>query len=99
MAQVNSSIPDCEIDAEVVLRVTVLFFASIADVVGERSRTVWLASPATITEVVGALTRDVPELVPRVPHVSFAINGQFVSLDSPIADGDEVAFIPPVSGG
>lgn len=99
MAQMNYPTTDCEIDAELVIRVTVLFFASIADVVGERSRTVCLPGPATMTEVVGVVTRDMPELGPRVPHVSFAVNGRVVSLDSPVADGDEVAFIPPVSGG
>ena len=79
--------------------VTVLFFASIADVMGARSRTVCLHEPVTIADVVAALIGEVSDLVPRVPHVSFAINGQFVTQDSPVADRDEVAFIPPVSGG
>ena len=79
--------------------VTVLFFASIADVMGARSRTVCLREPVTIADVVAVLIGEVSELMPRVPHVSFAINGQFVAQDSPVADGDEVALIPPVSGG
>jgi sulfur-carrier protein len=41
-----------------------------------------------------------PEAGPGLPTgVRVAINQQFASADTPLADGDELAFLPPISGG
>lgn len=35
----------------------------------------------------------------RPQSIRLAVNGEFASWDRPLADGDEIAFLPPVSGG
>ena len=79
--------------------VRVLFFASLADLMGERRRTVSLPVGASIADALADLSDDVPELASRAPHVSYAVNEAFVSADTLLSDGDELALIPPVSGG
>ena len=85
--------------APAVIGVSVLFFASLADVMGGRRRALDLPATASVADAVRELSRDVPELAARAEHVSFAVNAAFVSIDAPLADGDELALIPPVSGG
>ena len=79
--------------------VRVLFFASLADLMGGRRRSIDLPAGATVADAVERLAREAPELAARAGHVSFAVNQAFVPTDSPLADGDELALIPPVSGG
>ena len=81
------------------ISVRVLFFASLADLMGERRRSLRLAAGATIADALRDLSLDVPELAAHAPHVSFAVNETIVSADAALSDGDELALIPPVSGG
>ena len=85
--------------APTVIRVRVLFFASLVDVIGERRRDLQLPAGATIADALRSLSAEVPEFASRSPHVSYALNEAFVSADAPVSDGDELALIPPVSGG
>ena len=81
------------------ISVRVLFFASLADLMGERRRSLDLPVGSTIADALRDMAIDVPELAARAPHVSFAVNESFVSADASLSDGDELALIPPVSGG
>lgn len=81
------------------ISVRVLFFASLADLMGERRRNLRLAAGASIADALRDMAIDVPDLADRAPHVSFAVNEAFVTADTPLSDGDELALIPPVSGG
>jgi sulfur-carrier protein len=74
---------------------TLKFFASCADEVGERQKIVeFYPSPRSALE-------SVPELRPLrgQPHLRVAVNRAWAEWDTPLKDGDEVAFLPPVSGG
>ena len=46
-----------------------------------------------------ALAAAHPEVAPLGGSVSSAVNANFARLSTPIHDGDEIAFLPPVSGG
>lgn len=74
----------------------VLFFAHLRDCLGEEFLTVD-ANGKTVAELKSdlALRYDLP----RMDTVMTAINEEFASNDEVIQDGDEIAFIPPVSGG
>lgn len=85
--------------APAAISVRVLFFASVADLMGERRRNLRLTAGATVADALRDMAIDVPELAARAPHVSFAVNESFVSADAPLSNGDELAVIPPVSGG
>ena len=80
------------------ITVTTLLFASYADALGRSSVPLTLAAPATV----GALVDHVRALpgadrLPPAPLV--AVNAKYASVDHVLADGDEVALIPPVAGG
>lgn len=54
---------------------------------------------ATLTEVFDALRREAPALAPLLAVTRVAINHEFAETNSVFRSGDEVALIPPVSGG
>ncbi len=81
------------------LRVRVLLFASLADLLGARRRDLHLSAPATVADAVRRLAEDAPDLAARAGHISYAVNEEFAPSDALLADGDELALIPPVSGG
>ncbi len=86
-------------EAGATIRVSLLLFASVAEAAGERRRAVSVPEGTTARGVFQLLAEEVPALAGRVDHVSFARNQQFVGPDTVLADGDELAVIPPVSGG
>ena len=81
------------------MSVRVLFFARYAELVGRSSATIDLPTPATVADVVGRVRRDLPggAGLPAVPLA--ALNATHTNLDAPVADGDEVALLPPIAGG
>ena len=81
------------------MRVTVRLFARLKELAGTDSMTVEVAEPATVAEVWQAATSAVPALVPHSRALSCAVNATFARMSQRISDGDDVAFLPPVSGG
>lgn len=76
------------------MRVEVRFFAGLRERAGERSRTVEVPAGTRAGEVYATLgLGDVP------PGLLLAVNHAYVEPDAELADGDELALIPPVSGG
>ena len=87
------------------MRVKVRLFAQLRDLAGrgDLDCTVDAADAATNTirvqDVWQALVRDHPALASFTRAMSTAVNLEYARLDTPVRDGDEVAFLPPVSGG
>jgi MoaE-MoaD fusion protein len=81
------------------VRVRVRLFAMQRELVGARELGLELASGSSIETVWAALVERHPGLAPGRPSVRFARNGAYADAATPLADGDEVAVIPPVSGG
>ena len=81
------------------MSIRVLFFASLADIAGGRER---LVEPAEVTDVLSVFNKfaaDFPEMEAHRSSILFSLNSEFARLDAPVRDGDEIAFLPPVSGG
>ena len=79
--------------------VTVRLFAGVREAAGVSSVDLELPAPATIGDAVEAASRAVPGAW-RLPKTALlASNGEYGSNETVIEDGDEVAVIPPVSGG
>lgn len=76
-----------------------LFFAFYRDLAGSDELLVQLPPEATVRDLVRELrgSRAGLAALPEVPVV--AVNMTYAALSTPLADGDEVAFIPPVAGG
>lgn len=77
------------------MQVRVRFFASLREQVGVADREAELPAPATVRQAWAAATGDAP--LPA--HVLCAVNYEYVSPQEEVAEGDEVAFFPPVTGG
>ena len=75
-----------------------LFLGKLEDVAGAERRDV--AHAGSLADVVGALEPDLQAILGK-ERIRMAVNGVLVADPSSIAlaDGDEVAFLPPVSGG
>ena len=55
--------------------------------------------PATVQTVWRSLTTEIPSLEEYERTLSVAINAEYSRMAAAVQDGDEVAFLPPVSGG
>ena len=81
------------------MKVKVRFFALYRELVGVRETQVDLPAGSTALDVWQSFASTHPTLAPNLPHTRFAINGEYTEPDAALAEGDEVVFIPPVSGG
>jgi len=81
------------------VQVRVRLFAVQRELAGTRELALVLASPATVEDAWTALAQQFPALAPGRPSVRFAVNGDYADATGALADGDELACIPPVSGG
>jgi molybdopterin synthase sulfur carrier subunit len=81
------------------MQVTVRLFARLRDIVGAPALVRSVTPDATIGTVWADLVADHPALADYEHAVSCAQNAAFARMTAPVADGDEVAFLPPVSGG
>jgi len=81
------------------VHVRVRLFAIQRELAGTRAVPLELSAGATIEDCWTALTLRFPMLASGRSSVRFARNGEYADPETPLADGDEVACIPPVSGG
>jgi molybdopterin converting factor small subunit len=77
-------------------KVSVRFFARYAELAGCDSQDVVVRRGATVRDVLAHVRESIPGL-PERPLA--AVNLRQVKLDAPVSDGDEVALLPPLSGG
>ena len=81
------------------MRVTVRLFARLRDIAGAGVLHRELPEGATARALWDALAVEHAELARYREAVSTAVNEEYAKMDTRLADGDEVAFLPPVSGG
>ena len=83
----------------VAIAVRTRLFARLRELAGTDSENVEVRAGATVADVYNALRKSHPGLDVSSESVRAAVNQEFADWDVVVADGDEVAFIPPVSGG
>jgi molybdopterin synthase catalytic subunit/molybdopterin converting factor small subunit len=81
------------------MEVRIRLFARQREIAGAREVSVRLAAGAAIEDAWTALTVLHPALADGRPYVRFARNGAYADPETLLDDGDEVACIPPISGG
>ena len=81
------------------MRVTVRLFARLRDIAGSPELVRDVASGATIVSVWQQLVNEFPELAGYETSISTALNADYARMDQMVREGDEIAFLPPVSGG
>lgn len=81
------------------MNVGVLLFAGARDAVGKKSVVTQVSDGASVTTLLRQLTTEYPRLESLLDVTQVAVNEEYVPREHVLADGDEVALIPPVSGG
>ena len=81
------------------MKVRVLFFGALKDVVGRSEDCVQVDSGWDVARLFERYSHLFPALEKHRSSTLFSRNREFVSLGERLNDGDEVAFLPPVSGG
>ena len=81
------------------MRVTVRLFARLRELGGTGELVSEVPDGSTVAAVWQSLVRDFPAFAAYEPSLSCAVNAEYAKFTTAVSDGDEVAFMPPVSGG
>ena len=81
------------------MRVTCLYFASLRELAGAASEPLELPPGATVADALADVRARHPALPPISGAFRVALNQAFAGPSAALADGDELALLPPVSGG
>ena len=81
------------------MKATVRLFARLGELAGTRETDVALGEGLSARGVFALLCDRYPALAGLGDNLMYAVNAEYVSPDHPVRDGDELALIPPVSGG
>lgn len=81
------------------MKAKVRLFARLADLAGTRETEVELGEGLSVAEAFRLLCQRFPEMADHAGSLMYAVNAEYVSSDHPLRAGDELALIPPVSGG
>ena len=87
---------DC---VQTLVNLRIRLFASFREAVGSSAITWAAPESATVGQVVSALRETYPKLGPALDRAMLAVNQEYVGPELRLHDGDELALIPPVSGG
>lgn len=81
------------------MRIHVRLFALLKDRAGTDRIELDLPEKSTIASAVEQVRHRFPALGEHLHHIAFALNLAYTQANTPLQDGDELALIPPVSGG
>ena len=81
------------------MKVRLLLFGPLAEAVDGDELLLEIPSGARVADVVAAACERAPALAPYARSVAVAVDQQFAPRDRVVAEGEELALIPPVSGG
>jgi molybdopterin converting factor small subunit len=81
------------------MRLNVLFFGRLKDVIGHAQESMEIAVGSSIEDVFAQCVARYPELGAQRKAMAVSRNREFAAWTTPLQSDDEVAFLPPVSGG
>jgi MoaE-MoaD fusion protein len=81
------------------MKVTLRFFAMVRERIGESEREIELPAGSRVSDLLDWVGEEFEEIAPLFRASMVMLNQEYVDGTDPLSDGDEVAFIPPVSGG
>jgi MoaE-MoaD fusion protein len=81
------------------MRVRVLFFGMLKEMVAKSSDAIELRDGATLNDLLAHYERQMPKLKESISSLALAVNQEYASADTKLKENDEVAILPPVSGG
>lgn len=81
------------------MQVNVLLFAAARQAAGSDSIRIELPNDARVSDVFAELKVRLPAIEPLIPSCRIALDSAYVDTDATICEDNEIALIPPVSGG
>jgi molybdopterin converting factor subunit 1 len=81
------------------MQVRVLFFGMLKDIVGRAEDSVRLPDPSTLGDLLSHYESGFPPLKDVLKSLAASVNEEYAGPEAPLKNGDEVALLPPVSGG
>ncbi len=81
------------------MNVSIKLFAAARQLAGCETLSFDCPQGTSVADARELMLQQCPQLRPLVQHMRFALNSQYVDDDATISDTDEIACIPPVSGG
>ena len=81
------------------MQIRVLFFGILKDLTGREAESLTLSEHATLADVVRHYEERNPRLQALVPSIAISVNQEYATLETKLESGDEIALLPPVSGG
>jgi len=81
------------------MTITVKFFAILRDTTGTSEATLQLADEMSVQQALDEIGHRWPAVLPMLPRIAAAVNLVYAEKQRLLHDGDELALLPPVSGG
>jgi molybdopterin converting factor subunit 1 len=81
------------------MKITIRLFAVLRERAGVSQLTLELPVGATVATAKDSVLQEYPQLANVISPAAFAVNRSYSSASAELRDGDELAFLPPVSGG
>ena len=81
------------------MHVTIRLFARLREMAGASELARQVPDGASARDAWDMLVAEFPAMADYSRNVSCAVNEEYARMSSPLRDGDELAFLPPVSGG
>lgn len=81
------------------MRVRVLFFGVLKEIFGSGEDVLGLEEGARVKDVVALFEKKLEVRKGLMQGMAVAVNREYAKAEDPLQDGDEVALLPPVSGG
>lgn len=81
------------------MRIRVRYFAALRETMGREDETLELADGADVAAARALLSARSPDVAAILPRCVAAVNRAYVAIETPLKDGDELVFIPPLGGG
>ena len=81
------------------MKIQIRFFAALREITGKELIEVDVSSGTTAGALLDTLVADHPKLGPLARVIQVAVNREFAGRETELQANDEVAFLPPVSGG
>jgi len=81
------------------MKVRLLLFAVLREIVGQEELELEVATATTVGEVLEKLSAENPRIAAMADVIQVAINQEFAECNTELESGDEIALLPPLSGG
>jgi molybdopterin synthase catalytic subunit len=81
------------------MRVRILFFGVLKEIIGGSADTLELPEDSSVADVLAHYEAEIPRLKESLPSLALAVNREYAGPGTKLKENDEVALLPPVSGG